>query len=375
MFTKPDKRFWKNFDWLFAMAILLLLAAGFINMYSASHAAGHASFQWKQLAWYGLGIMVMAAMLFFDYRILALWHIHIYVILVLLLVAVLFVGKSAGGAQRWLPLGFMNLQPSEFAKLTMTIVIASWFSYNYKPTYGLFDLWQPVGLTLVPVALIYLEPDLGTAVFLVIILGSIVYVAHLRWTAFLTVVGLVMSMLPLAWKLMHDYQKKRVLTFLNPESDPQGSGYHVIQSKIAIGSGQLFGKGYMHGTQAHLKFLPEVHTDFAFSIWCEEWGFAGAALLLLIFCFMLARGIRIAANSKDVLGTYLAFGITAMLFWQALINICMVIGLMPVVGIPLPFISYGGSSVITSMAGAGIILNISGRRFMFQKDRKGNKLA
>lgn len=373
MFSIPDKKFWKNFDWFFALSILMLLAVGFLNMYSASRAAGYA-FQWRQLTWYSLGIAVMVMMLFFDYRILAVWSPHIYTILILMLIAVLLVGKSAGGAQRWLPLGFMNLQPSELAKLTMVIVLASWFSYHYKPNYKLLDLWQPLLLTLLPLFLIYKQPDLGTAAFLLIIMASIVYVAHLRWTSILIITGIVMSMLPLVWKFMHDYQRQRFLNFLNPELDPHGAGYHVIQSEIAIGSGQLFGKGYMHGTQAHLKFLPEVHTDFAFSIWCEEWGFVGAALLLLLFCFMLYRGIRIASNSKDILGTYLAFGITTMLFWQALINICMVVGLMPVVGIPLPFISYGGSSVITSMAGAGIILNISGRRFMFQKDKKEEEL-
>jgi rod shape determining protein RodA len=373
MFKLPDKRFWKNFDWLFAATLLVILCMGFLNIYSASNAAG-SPFHWKQLVWYMLGTLTAIFMLSFDYRQLSKWAPFLYVILCILLLAVLIVGKSAGGAQRWLPLGFMNLQPSEPAKLIMIIVLSSWFSLNYKSTYRLVDLWQPILLALIPAMMIYKQPDLGTSLFLIILLASIIYIANLEWKSYLIIMGSGMLAIPLAWKFMHDYQKKRILTFLNPASDPQGSGYHVIQSKIAIGSGQMFGKGFMHGSQAHLKFLPEVHTDFAFSIWCEEWGFAGAVILLLAFCLLLYRGLRIAANCKESFGTYLAFGITAMIFCQAAINICMVTGLMPVVGIPLPFISYGGSSIITSMAGAGIILNISGRRFLFQKDRKNDNL-
>lgn len=369
MISIPDAKFWKNFDWWFAGSLFLLIIIGFVNIYSASNAADYI-FQWKQLVWYAIGTVVMLSMLLFDYRILASWSIHIYIFICSLLIAVIFFGKSAGGAQRWLPLGFMNLQPSEFTKLIMVIVLSSWFFHNYKSFFRLRDLWQPFLLTLLPVFLIFCQPDLGTAAFLLIILASIVYIAHLRWTSILILAGLFFSCLPLLWKFAHPYQRRRVLTFLDPESDPLGSGYHVIQSKIAIGSGQLWGKGYMKGSQAHLNFLPEVHTDFAFSIWCEEWGFIGAVVLLFIFFFMLYRGLKIASNSKEYFGAFMAFGITAMLFWQAIINICMVIGYMPVVGIPLPFISYGGSSVITSMAGAGIILNISGRRFMFQQDKK-----
>ena len=175
-----------------------------------------------------------------------------------------------------------------------------------------------------------------------------------------------MAVLPLGWKLLKSYQRRRIETFLNPESDPFGAGYHVLQSKIAVGSGQLMGKGYMAGTQAHLNFLPEVHTDFAFSIWTEEWGFIGAMVLLTAYFFILVRGLMIAQQSKERFGTFLAFGITAMIFWQLVVNVGMVTGLMPVVGIPLPLISYGGSSVMTTLIGLGLLLNIRTRRFMFQ---------
>ncbi|HID96873.1 MAG TPA: rod shape-determining protein RodA [Thermodesulfobacteriaceae bacterium] len=361
-----DRQILEHFDWWLFLGLLLLMAIGFTNLNSASEAAGY-TYQWKQLQWYFAGCILMLPFIFIDYRILAVYSLRIYILMAVLLIMVLFIGKTVGGSQRWIPLGIMNLQPSEPAKLMMVIVLSSYFYHDDRSSYGIFDLWRPFFLTAIPVFLIYRQPDLGTALLLLAIFGSIVFLANLRWTSFLILLGAAAAFIPLGWKFLKPYQQRRIEIFLNPEKDPFGGGYHVLQSKIAVGSGQLYGKGYLAGTQSHLNFLPEVHTDFAFSIWAEEWGLIGALALLAIYFLVISRGLAIASQSRERFGAFLAFGVTAMLFWQAIVNIGMVIGLMPVVGIPLPLISYGGSSVVTTLLGIGLLLNIRARRFMFQK--------
>ncbi len=360
-----DKRFIANCDWWLLASVFTLMFLGFVNLNSASTAAGYA-FQWKQLQWYAVGVVCMVAVMVLDYRFWVAHSFHIYLGILFLLVLVMFLGKSVGGSQRWLPLGFMNVQPSELAKVGMVIVLSSYFYHDEKEQYGLVDLWRPFLLSIIPAFLIYRQPDLGTALLVMAVLAAMIYMAGLKWSSFIILLGSFVSLLPLAWKILKPYQKKRIETFLNPESDPFGTGYHVLQSKIAVGSGKILGKGYMAGTQAHLNFLPEVHTDFAFSIWAEEWGFVGAIMLLLVYSVLLYRGIRIAAQSKERFGTFLAFGVTAMIFFQVIVNLCMVMGLMPVVGVPLPLFSYGGSSVITTFLGIGLLLSIRVRRYMFQ---------
>lgn len=365
-----DRRFLEHFDWWLFLSVIMLMVIGFMNLNSASEATGY-PFQWRQLQWYMAGTLLMLILSFLlDYRFLIAYSTHLYYFIICLLILVMFVGKSVSGSQRWLSLGFMNFQPSEIAKLAMVIILSSHFYYDDKPQYGLTDLWKPILMTIVPVFLICRQPDLGTALLLVAIFASLVYLGRLRWTSFLFVLGSVLAAFPLAWKFLKPYQKKRIDIFLNPESDPFGGGYHALQSKIAVGSGQIWGKGYMAGSQSQLNFLPEVHTDFAFSLWAEEWGLAGTVILLGIYFLVLSRGLLIASQSRERFGAFLAFGVTAMLFWQVLINVGMVIGLMPVVGIPLPLISYGGSSVLTSLLGIGLLLNVKARRFMFQKGPK-----
>jgi len=361
-----DKRFLENIDWLFLLSFFLIMVMGFVNLWSASAAAGY-PFQWKQLQWYVVGTVFMFGAMAFDYRKLASYWVHIYVLTVIMLLLVMFVGKSVSGSQRWISLGFFNLQPSEPAKLLMVIVISSFFARDEKEQYGILDLWKPTLLVIIPVALIVKQPDLGTGLLVLGVFASLVYYARLKWTSFLIILGAALASFPLLWKFMKPYQRKRVEIFLNPESDPFGAGWHILQSKIAVGSGQILGKGFMKGTQAQLNFLPEVHTDFAFSIWSEEWGFAGAFVLVGIYFFFLSRCLYIAQNAKDRFGSFLVFGITAMIFWQVLINVCMVLGLMPVVGIPLPLVSYGGSSVLTTMVGVGLIMNVWLRRSVFQR--------
>lgn len=346
------------------MTLLLIMGLGFINLNSASIATGY-PFQWKQLQWYSAGLFIIGVMMIFDYRLLLRYAVHVYFLILVLLVLVLVVGKTVGGSQRWLPLGFFNLQPSEFAKLGIVLLLARVIALDQKGSYTFRDLVRPAAILIPPVILINLQPDLGTSLLLMAIAGSMVLLATIRWTTVLTLASMCMAGLPLLWKFLRPYQQQRIKTFFNPENDPLGSGYHVIQSKIAVGSGQIIGKGYGKGTQAHLGFLPEVHTDFAFSIWAEEWGFVGAVILIVLFAVMLWRCVSIAAMTRERFGTFLAIGVAAMIFWQVFINTCMVTGLMPVVGIPLPFISYGGSSVLTACMGLGLVLNVRARRFLF----------
>ncbi|RKX60275.1 MAG: rod shape-determining protein RodA [Thermodesulfobacteriota bacterium] len=362
-----DRRFLEHFDWWLFLSVFLLMAIGFVNLNSGSAAAGY-PFQWKQLQWYIAGTVLMLSLaVFFDYRLLTVYSVHIYLVMVFMLILVVFIGKAAGGSRRWLSLGFMNIQPSELAKLATVVVLSSYFYHDDRPQYSLKDLWRPALLMLVPVFLIYQQPDLGTALFLVLIFASLVYMARLHWKSFLLLLASPLAAFPFVWEFLKPYQRDRIIDFIFPGRDPLGAGYHILQSKIAIGSGQILGKGYMKGSQAHLNFLPEVHTDFAFAVWAEEWGWIGAVILLGVFFLMLYRGFLIASQSNERFGAFLAFGITAMLFWQMAINVGMVMGLMPVVGIPLPLVSYGGSSVFITLIGTGLLLNIRSRRFMFQK--------
>ena len=289
-----------------------------------------------------------------------------YVGTILLLVAVLLLGKMGGGARRWLIIGQISIQPSELAKLTVIFILARYFSR--VPTirgYTLRELIAPFLLIAVPCALVMNQPDLGTAIHIALIAGVITVFIKIERRSFITLLASLALAGPVVWSLLKAYQKKRILTFLNPDRDPLGSGYHIIQSKIAIGSGMFSGKGFLKGTQNALSFLPEQHTDFIFSVLAEEWGFLGGFLVLVIFMLLLIWGLHVAFGCRDMFGMIVSVGITAMIFWQVIINVGMVMGLMPVVGVPLPFVSYGGSSIVTTMISMGILMNIRMRRFLF----------
>ncbi len=362
---KGRRRRWENLDISLLAAVLAVMVCGYINLRSSSAATGY-PYAARQLQWYGMGVVAMAAALLYDYRRLLSWALPLYLGTLGLLGLVLVVGRTIAGSRRWLSIGVAHIQPSELAKLAMIVVLATYFYRDEREVYRLRDLVRPFLLTLVPALLVYKEPDLGTSILIMAILGAMVYCAGLNWKSFLILVGLFISALPLGWTLLKPYQKARILTFLEPERDPFGAGYHLLQSKIAVGSGGLLGKGYMAGSQAHLQFLPEVHTDFAFSIWCEEWGFVGALFLLLLYAWIIYRGLLIAARARDRFGGFLAFGVVSLLFFHCVINICMVLGLMPVVGVPLPLFSYGGSAVFTTLLGVGLLLNVGWRRFLFR---------
>ncbi|MBW1922227.1 MAG: rod shape-determining protein RodA [Deltaproteobacteria bacterium] len=365
-----DRRLIQNFDWVLLLLLLLVAGVSILNLYSATYAvreAGGSQIVVKQVYWYLIGFGVFFLMTTFNYFSLERVAYAGFLASVALLLAVLVVGKVSSGSQRWLPLGPVSFQPSELAKIVLVITLAKFFRDKSDIRgYRLRDLWRPLLLTAVPSLLIMKEPDLGTGLLLVIVSFSIILFFRVRLRSLLILMGAALAVSPLVWFGLKDYQQKRILSFLRPEMDPLGAGYHVIQSKIAIGSGLFWGKGFLKGTQTRLHFLPEQHTDFAFSVLAEEWGFAGAVLLLILYLLLVLWGLNIARNSKERFGAVLAVGISALLFWQVVINVGMVTGLLPVVGIPLVLLSYGGSSLVTTMAAMGLLMNISMRRFMFQ---------
>ena len=365
-----DRRLIQNFDWILLLLLLLLSAVSVVNLYSATYPirniGGTQVFD-RQLYWFLTGFVVFMLMTFFNYHLLERFAFPIYVVSIGLLVLVLFAGKVSSGSQRWLTLGFISFQPSELTKLAVITVLAKFFSKQEGvEAYRLRNLWQPFLLVGIPAILILKEPDLGTAILLSTIALSIVLFVKVCWKSLLIFISTAFAAAPLIWFRLETYQRTRILTFVSPGMDTLGSGYHINQSKIAIGSGLFWGKGFLKGTQTRLHFLPEQHTDFVFSVLAEEWGFAGSALLFLLYLFLILWGLNIAKNSRDRFGAILAIGIVAIIFWQVVINIGMVTGLLPVVGIPLLFLSYGGSSLVSTMAAMGILMNISMRRFMFQ---------
>lgn len=365
-----DRRLIQNFDWVLLVLLLMLAGISILNLYSATYPVremGGREIFMKQIYWFLMGFAVLLLSTTFNYYALERLAYPAYFLTVALLVLVLFSGKVISGSQRWLSLGPVSFQPSEMAKIVMVLVLAKFFSQRGdRPEYRLRDLWQPFLLTAIPCALILKEPDLGTGLFLGLIAVSMILVAKVNWKSLAILAGTFCTAAPLLWLGLKDYQQRRVLSFLRPDMDPLGAGYHINQSKIAIGSGELWGKGFLKGTQTRLHFLPEQHTDFAFSVLAEEWGLAGSIVLLLIYLLIILWGINIARNSKDRFGAMVAVGIVAIVFWQVVINIGMVTGLLPVVGIPLLLFSYGGTSIVTSMAAIGLLMNISMRRFMFQ---------
>jgi len=363
-----DRRLLTHFDWVLLLTVCLLAGIGIANLYSSTSGWNFIAtpIYLKQMVWLCGGVSMALLICCFDYRHLEHFSIHSYLVSIALLLIVLLLGKTTMGATRWIDLGPFNLQPSEVIKIVMIMLLARIFGRTAHPLgYSLAELWRPALLICLPMLLILKQPDLGTAMMLLFIAASMLVFAGLRRSTLigLAVIGSGCSVA--GWFFLHDYQKARIKTFLNPEADPLGSGYHIIQSKIAVGSGGFSGKGFLSGTQSQLSFLPERHTDFAFSVFAEEWGFAGCSVLLLIYLFLIIWGIYISRRAADRFGMFLALGVTAMIFWHIVVNLGMVIGLLPVVGVPLPLFSYGGTSMVTTMIGVGLLMSVSMRRFKF----------
>ncbi len=365
-----DRRLIENFDWGLVFITFLIGTVGLGVLYSAVNAGEpggpmHLLFQ-KQMIWISGSFGIVILSLTIPYKLFDRGSLIVYFVCVGLLVAVLFFGKYVAGSRRWLVLGPLTMQPSELMKLSLIFALASVYSGSVSEDGLPFKYLVKPGLILFfPFLLILLQPDLGTAMLLLFIAASMTLFVKVKKSVFFSCTLIGVSAVPLAWIfVLKEYQKGRVLTFLNPDRDPLGAGYHIIQSKIAIGSGMLSGKGFLKGTQNALAFLPEHHTDFILSVLAEEWGLIGCCVLLFLYFMLLLWGLNIAYCCRDMFGSILAFGVTIMIFWQIFINIGMVMGLMPVVGVPLPLISYGGSSVVTNMIGIGVLLNISMRRFV-----------
>lgn len=361
-----DRRLVQYFDWGLLVVTLMIAGLGLILLYSAVNIGGVRNMlYYKQMIWLSAGFFFMILSFVFNYKHLDRWSPFIYIGLILLLVCVLVFGKHVGGSSRWLSVGPFTLQPSEPVKLGLIIILSKCFAGTVKPSgLDLKDLTAPMVLTGIPFLLIATQPDLGTAGTIALIATTMALFAKIEKKTLLFFILLFLIILPVSWNLLAPYQQERILTLILPDQDPLGTGYHIRQSKIAVGSGMLLGKGYLNGTQKMLSFLPEQHTDFIFSVLAEEWGFLGSFGVLFLYLFLIVFGLNVAYACRDKFGTMLAVGITTMFFWQVFINIGMVIGIMPVVGMPLPLISYGGSSILTSLIGVGLLMNISMRRFM-----------
>ncbi|MFQ6018415.1 MAG: rod shape-determining protein RodA [Kiloniellaceae bacterium] len=344
-------------NWGLVFLTALIAAIGFAMLYSAAN--GRVD-PWasRHILRFGGGLVLLLAIALVDVR---LWFRYAYVIyfgVLMLLAAVEVIGSSGMGAQRWIDLKVLQLQPSELMKVALVLALARYFHGAVaegiaRPAY----LLVPLGLTLAPAGLVLKQPDLGTAVMLLLVGAAVFFCAGVRLRTFAVVGFLGLSAIPIAWQFLHDYQRRRVLTFLNPESDPLGAGYHILQSKIALGSGGLFGKGFLQGSQSHLNFLPEKQTDFIFTMFAEEFGMVGGLVLLGLYALILVYGIAIALRARNQFGRLLAMGITCNLFLYVFINIAMVMGLLPVVGVPLPLISYGGTAMLTIMAALGLLIS------------------
>lgn len=316
----------------------------------------------------GLGLFVMLVVAQISPFTYQKWAPHIFVVGVLLLVAVILFGHTGKGAQRWLNLGFVMFQPSEVMKLALPMMMA-WFLSNYTLPPSMKNTVFGFIIIGTPTLLIAKQPDLGTSILVASSGFFALFLAGLRYRIILGLVGASIPFLYVLWNfLMHDYQKQRVLTFLDPEQDPRGAGYHIIQSKIAIGSGGTEGKGWLHGTQSQLEFLPERHTDFIFSVFSEEFGFMGVIMLLAVYAFIIGRGMLIASRAQEVFAKLLAGSFILTFFVYLFVNIGMVSGLLPVVGVPLPLVSYGGTSVVTLMASFGILMAISTNKRLLARD-------
>lgn len=369
------RRYWRNLDWPLILAVLALIAIGIVIIYSASHsqliAAGLSPFFYvkRQLIALALGIVLAGIIVSIDYRAWKRWTRVIYISNLLLLTGVLVIGQRVFGSQRWVRVGPVNLQPSELAKIALILVLAKFFEKkeNVLEVKGIIKSFI---ITLIPMGLILLQPDMGTAGIFIGLLFTMWFIAdanpkHLLITGAVLGVGAVgaIALSLKGWlKIIKPYQLDRLLVFLDPYADPNGAGWNIIQSMIAIGSGGFLGKGILNGTQSSLNFLPANHTDFVFSVIAEELGFLGSLIILALFVFVIWRGLRIAAVAKDLYGTLLATGATSIFFFHLVINIGMTLGIMPVTGLPLPFITAGGSTMLTSLMAVGIILNVGLRR-------------
>jgi len=348
----------KNYDWLLIGSTLFICAIGLAVLYSTTYEFNVESDAVSQTVFMGLGVIAMFVMSRIDYRFFKSYSGVLYIVVILLLLSVRIFGFTALGAQRWIDLGFFQFQPSLLSQLLMAIILAKYFSENYEDMHKLKTIFKSAIYVGIPTFLVAIQPDLGTAFVFLFTWGVMLLISNAKRIYILVLGILGIASLPIIWTFLKDYQRQRVLTFMNPTADPMGTGWNVNQAMIAIGSGQLWGRGLGRGTQSQLDFIPEKHTDFIFASLAEELGFIGVIVTIALFGLFFFRGIKIAVLARDFFGTYLAVGILSILFVHVFVNIGMNMGLMPVTGIPLPFISAGGTPILVDMAAVGILLSI-----------------
>jgi rod shape determining protein RodA len=345
-------------NWGLILLITAVASIGFAMQYSA---AGGSFDPWasKQIVRFGVGLALLIGVALIDIRVWYRLAYLVYAVALLLLIWVEIAGRIGMGAQRWLDLGVFQLQPSEVMKIGIVLVLARYFHALPAEEVGrLHKLIWPTLLALAPAALVVKQPDLGSALLLLSVTAAIYFLAGVRLWTFGAVLALAIAAVPIGWQFLRDYQKRRVWTFLDPQNDPLGAGYHIIQSKIALGSGGVLGKGFLQGSQSHLQFLPEKQTDFIFTMFAEEFGLVGGAMLLLLYAVILVYGTVIALTAKSEFGRLVAAGVCTTFWVYAFINIAMVMGLLPVVGEPLPFVSYGGTALMTLLLSFGLLINV-----------------
>ena len=359
-----DRRLFRHIDWTLIFLTCMMLCISLLLISSASFQSNENYYN-KQIFWIAGGAILFFIGLIFPYR----WMIEhssiLYLFSLIGLTTVLLIGSRISGSKSWIKFGGFSLQPSEFAKIAVLLVLAAYFGKREKKDLTFLNFLIGASITLVPVFLILLQPDLGTALTFGALFLFIIYGAGYSFKFIFTFIVTAISVLPVGYLFLKPYQQARLIAFLNPESDSLGTGYQVIQSKIAIGSGGLTGKGFLQGSQTHLNFIPAKHTDFILSILGEEWGFIGILILLLIYCFFILKALHNAKEAKDKFGSLLILGALSLIIFQAIINIGMVVGSMPITGLPLPLVSYGGSSLFISLFSVALILNVTMRRFYY----------
>ncbi len=356
--------FWQklaNLNWPLVLLLIMTTSFGIAMLYSA--AQGWDPWASRQLVRFGAGLGLMLAIAMIDIRVWMRYAYVVYFLGLALLVAVEVAGSSGMGAQRWISLGGFNFQPSEFMKMTLVLGLARYFhSVGLEDVGRMRFLIVPLAMILAPAALVLRQPDLGTAIMLLLGGAGILFLVGVRLWKFAVVIALGLGALPVAWSVLRPYQRQRILTFLDPESDPLGAGYHILQSKIALGSGGITGKGFLLGTQSQLNFLPERHTDFIFTMLAEEFGLMGGLALLSVYFLMLAYAVAVSLRVRNQFGRILGIGVCFTVFLYVFINVAMVMGLVPVVGVPLPLISYGGTAMLSVLIGFGLLLSASVHR-------------
>ena len=368
--SSMDRRLITHTNWGLVILLALLFSLGLANLYSASGIRLEdgmvvSSYYQRQILWGGIGLTGMIFCMLFDYRHLKSLATPAYIVSIGLLILVIVMGKSAKGAARWLHVAGFTMQPSEVAKISVLLITAKFLSEKKEPL-GWRDFFVAVGMGAFPAYLIFVQPDLGTCLTVMLLLAGMILYHGVKPYVFKSCCVTIPLLVPLAWTFLKPYQRQRLLTFFDPSADLLATRYHINQSHIAIGSGQVWGKGFLEGTQNQLRFLPEKHTDFAIAVFGEEWGFVGCILLLVLFCLFLLSLLTTARDAKDRFGSVLVAGVFFYFFWQILINMGMTMGLLPVVGIPLPFLSYGGSATLVNFCLLGLVLNVSMRRFVFK---------